>query len=136
MRHFAEVLLYATPRYEQAVSCGEARDLICLAPLDIKREPLICFQRDRGRQCRLCCRRGIQAFAMLTERVGGVAVATLVGLGSFVLPGLPVNPPIDLLTRHPGRRTTTRIDQIDRPRCLALRLRSTVCLRPSITSGT
>jgi len=133
MRHFVKVLLYATPRCEQAVSCGEARDLICLAPLDIKREPLICFQRDRGCQCRLCCRRSIQAFAMLTERVGGVAVATLVGLGPFALPGLPVISPIDLLARLLDRRTMTRIDQIGHPYCLALRLRSTVCLYPSIT---
>jgi hypothetical protein len=131
MRHFVKVLLYATPRCEQAVSCGEARDLICLAPLDIKREPLICFQRDRGCQCRLCCRRSIQAFAMLTGRVGGVAAAILVGLGPFALPGLPVISPIDLLTRLLCWRTTTRIDQIDHPRCLTLRLRSTVCLRPS-----
>jgi hypothetical protein len=33
MRHFAEVLLYAKPRCEQAVSCGEAQDLICSLPL-------------------------------------------------------------------------------------------------------
>jgi hypothetical protein len=67
MRHFAML----------AVSCGEAHDLICFAPLDIKHEPLLCFQRDRGANAgRLCCRRGIQAFAMLTRRVGGVAVAT------------------------------------------------------------
>jgi len=101
---------YATPRYEQAVSCGEAQDLIYLAPLNIKHEPLIRPQRDRGGKAGCACRRrSIQAFAMLTRRVGVVGSCNR-SLSWFLLycPVLPVISLTELLRRLLHRKMIMR----------------------------
>jgi hypothetical protein len=136
MRHFAEVLLYAMPRCEQAVSCGEARDLICFAPLDVKHEPLICFQRDRGANAGCAADDASRLLPCLLDAWEGLRLQQVFVLVILFYPGLPAISSIGLLLRLFRRRTTMRLKLIDCPRCPALRLRSMVYLWPSTTSGT
>lgn len=110
-------------------------DLPC--PSGYQTRAIDMLSKGQGCQCRLCCRRSIQAFAMppcLLDAWEGLQ-SQQIGLGSLVLSG-----PSGIFTyRAHVASSAPENDQfvlnIDCSRCLALDLRSMVFLPSSTTSG-